>query len=73
MKFGFPTSTIGRWLWLISSVILNEAALSRVWPNGFTDWISWFTRPMYTLEAADEGKQTKFVRERFPHSKKKEE
>ncbi|WP_141504198.1 hypothetical protein [Paenibacillus luteus] len=30
----------------------------------------WFTRPMYTLEAADEGKQTKFVRERFPHLKK---
>ncbi|WP_141499766.1 winged helix-turn-helix domain-containing protein [Paenibacillus luteus] len=30
----------------------------------------WFTRPMYKLEAADEGKQTKFVRERLPHLKK---
>ncbi|WP_206669704.1 winged helix-turn-helix domain-containing protein [Paenibacillus luteus] len=28
-----------------------------------------FTRTMYTLEATDEGKQTKFVRERFPTKK----
>lgn len=29
-----------------------------------------FTRPTYTLEAADEGKQREFVQERFPQLKK---
>nr|WP_241674949.1 hypothetical protein [Paenibacillus luteus] len=28
------------WLRLMSSVIFNEAAPSRVWPNGFTDRVS---------------------------------
>ncbi|WP_341278027.1 winged helix-turn-helix domain-containing protein [Paenibacillus sp. FSL H8-0537] len=32
-----------------------------------------FTRPTYTLEAADEGKQKEFVRERFPQLKKSNE
>jgi transposase len=29
-----------------------------------------FTKPTYTLEAADGTKQKEFVRERFPHLKK---